>query len=77
MLERITADPRICGGYACIKGTRIPVYVILDFLGAGNTIDEILNEYPQLTKEDIFATIQYASLLAKEEFELLEATGTE
>ncbi|MEK6645423.1 MAG: DUF433 domain-containing protein [Candidatus Firestonebacteria bacterium] len=69
MYERISSDPKVCGGYACIKGTRISVYIILDFLGAGNSIEDILKEYPQLTREDILSAIQYASLLAKEELE--------
>lgn len=73
MIRRIVADPQICGGYACIKGTRVPVYIILDFLAAGNTIEEVLVEYPQLNREDILASIEYGSLLAKEELELMEA----
>ncbi len=72
MIERISADPKICGGYACIKGTRVPVYIILDFLAAGNTIEEILEEYPQLTKEDILAAIEYGALLSKEELISIE-----
>lgn len=73
MYDRISADPKICGGHACIKGTRVSVYVILDFLGAGNSIEDILKEYPQLTREDILSAIQYASLLTKEDLELTEA----
>lgn len=69
MIERISADPRICGGYACIKGTRVPIYVVLDFLAAGNSLEEILEEYPQLVKDDILAAIEYGALLAKEELE--------
>lgn len=72
MLKRIISDPKICGGYACIKGTRIPVYLILDFLAAGNSIEEILKEYPQLTKEDILEAIEYGALLAREELEEIE-----
>ena len=64
MSNRISADPRICGGQACVRGTRVPVYVILDFLAAGNTIEEILAEYPQLTREDVLAAIEYSALLA-------------
>ena len=70
MIERISVDPSICGGQACIKGTRVPVYAVLDFLGAGNTIDEILAEYPQITREDIRAALEYASLLAREDIAL-------
>lgn len=69
MVDRVTADPAICGGQACIHGTRVPVYVILDFLAAGNTVEEILEEYPQLTREDVRAAIEYAAMLAREEFE--------
>lgn len=72
MLKRIISDPKICGGYACIKGTRIPVYLILDFLAAGNSIEEILKEYPQLTKENILEAIEYGALLAREELEGIE-----
>ena len=73
MVDRITADPAICGGQACIQGTRVPVHVILDFLAAGNTVEEILDEYPQLTREDVLAAIEYAAMLAREEFETVGA----
>ncbi len=72
MLKRISADFKICGGYACITGTRVPVYVILDFLAAGNSVEEILKEYSQLKKEDILAAIEYGAALAREELEPLE-----
>ena len=72
MNKRISADPRICGGQACVRGTRVPVYVILDFLAAGNTVEEILAEYPQLAREDVLAAIEYGALLAREEFEAAE-----
>ncbi len=75
MIDRIISDPKICGGEACIKGTRVPVYVVLDFLGAGNSVEEILKEYPQLIKEDIKAVLEYASLLAREELEPLAVSG--
>ena len=73
MVKRISADPKICGGHACIKGTRVPVYVILDFLAAGNTVEEILAEYPQVTRDDVLAAMEYAAMLAREEFEAVEA----
>lgn len=72
MEKRITADPAVCGGEACVKGTRVPVYVVLDFLGAGDSIEDILKEYPQLEREDVLACIRYASQLAKEEIGVLE-----
>lgn len=66
LAERITADPEICHGKACIKGTRIMVTVILDNLAAGLDRDEILASYPTLRDEDIRAAIAYAAELAKE-----------
>ncbi|HHV76825.1 MAG TPA: DUF433 domain-containing protein [Syntrophothermus lipocalidus] len=66
LLERITVDPSVCHGKACIKGTRIPVSVILDNLAAGNSREEILRSYPSLTPEDIQAAIAYGAMLAKE-----------
>ena len=65
-LERITVDPNICHGKACITGTRIPVSVILDNLSSGSTYDEIINAYPSLKVEDIRAALKYATLLTKE-----------
>ena len=65
-MERITVDPEICHGKACIKGTRIMVTVILDNLAAGVSREDILASYPSLTDEDIRASIAYAAELAKE-----------
>ena len=64
--ERITVDPQICHGKACITGTRIFVSVILDNLAAGLGNDEIMRSYPALKLEDIQAAIAYAAELAKE-----------
>ncbi|MBS3975538.1 MAG: DUF433 domain-containing protein [Syntrophomonadaceae bacterium] len=66
LLKRISVDPKICHGKACIAGTRIMVSVILDNLVAGLTQEEILKSYPSLKKEDIKAAIAYAALLTKE-----------
>jgi uncharacterized protein (DUF433 family) len=65
-LDRITVDPNICHGKACIAGTRIPVSVILDNLSSGSTYDEIINAYPSITAEDIRAALKYATLLTRE-----------
>ncbi|WKZ15739.1 MAG: DUF433 domain-containing protein [Candidatus Jettenia caeni] len=67
MIERISVDPRICHGQACIKGTRIPVHQILHMLANGDTINELLEEYPSLKKEDILACLDYAASLAEEQ----------
>lgn len=66
LLERISTDPQVCHGKACIKGTRIMVSVILDNLAAGVSPEEILKSYPTLSSEDIQAAIAYAAELAKE-----------
>lgn len=65
--ERITSDPAICHGKACIKGTRIMVSVVLANLAAGLPAEEIVAAYPPLTEEDIKAALAYASELAQEE----------
>lgn len=62
-LERITIDPDICHGKPCIRGMRWPVEVILDLLGSEMTIGEILEGHPELEKEDIIASLNYARLL--------------
>ena len=61
LLERISIDPAVCGGKPCIKGTRIWVSLILDFLANGMTEGELLADYPQLTHEDILAAIAYGA----------------
>lgn len=67
-LQRITVDPSICFGKPCIRGTRIWVSLILDFLSTGMTIEEIIKEYPQLTEEDIHAAIAYGAAMARERY---------
>lgn len=64
--ERITVDPQVCHGKACIKGTRVLVSVILDNLAAGLRAEDILASYPSLAKEDIQAAMAYAADLASE-----------
>ncbi len=66
--ERITVDPAICHGHACIKGTRIMASVVLDNLAAGASADELLRSYPSLSAPDIQAAIAYAAELARERF---------
>jgi len=61
--ERITVDPNVCHGKACIRGTRVMVSVILDNLAAGESADDIARDY-QVTREDIRAALQYAAELA-------------
>lgn len=64
--ERITVDPHICHGRACIKGTRIMVSVVLDNLAEGIEPEDLLKSYPSLKREDIQAALAYAAELAHE-----------
>ena len=64
--DRISVDPNVCHGKACIKGTRIMVSVVLDNLASGAGNDEILRSYPSVKREDIQAAISYAAELARE-----------
>jgi uncharacterized protein (DUF433 family) len=66
LLERIAINPEICGGKPCIKGTRIWVSLILDFLADGMTEAELLAEYPGLVHEDVLAAIAYGAEAARE-----------
>lgn len=69
----ITIDPNVCHGQACIKGTRIPVHQILGMLANGDTVADLLEEYPSLAQEDILACLDYAAALAEEQVTPLEA----
>jgi uncharacterized protein (DUF433 family) len=60
LLERIELNPRVCNGKPIIKGTRIPVSVILEQLTEGESWEKILDGYPELTREDIHAALDYA-----------------
>jgi uncharacterized protein (DUF433 family) len=63
-LSRITINPEICHGKPCIRGMRWPIEVILDLLSAEMGFDDILQDHPELQREDILASLQYAKLLA-------------
>lgn len=71
MDNRITIDPQVYHGQACIKGTRLPVHQILRMLANGDTIEDLLQEYPSLTWEDILACFDYGASLAEEQIERL------
>ena len=61
-LERITISQDVCHGKPCIRGMRWPVEVIIDLLGSGMTTEEILEDHPELEKEDILASLNFAKL---------------
>lgn len=60
-------------GKACVKGTRIPVYLLLEKMAAGASFEKLLGVYPQLTSDDLRACLEYAAALAAEEVVLSEA----
>jgi len=67
MNERISINQNICHGQACVKGTRIPVYQVVSMLANGDTVEQLLKEYPSLKREDILACLHYAAKLAEEQ----------
>ena len=73
--ERISIDPKICHGQACVIGTRIPVHQIVHMLANGDTVEELLAEYPTLSREDILACLDYAAELAEEQVTPLHAAS--
>jgi uncharacterized protein (DUF433 family) len=64
MISRITIDPTICHGKPCIRHLRYPVEVILELLSAGMTMDDILADYEDLERDDIFAVLAFAARLS-------------
>jgi uncharacterized protein (DUF433 family) len=65
LLKRVTLDPEICHGKPSIRGLRYPVELILQMLGSGMTTEEILEDYEDLEKDDILASLMYASKLTE------------
>jgi uncharacterized protein (DUF433 family) len=68
LLERISVSPAVCFGKPCIRGTRIWVSLILDWLASGMDIADILAEYPQLQEQDVRAAIAYGAEMSRERF---------
>jgi uncharacterized protein (DUF433 family) len=66
LLQRVLVDPAVCGGKPCIRGTRIPIAVILDSLAEGLTPQQIVGAYPALAPDDVRAALAYAGALAQE-----------
>ena len=75
MNPRIVSNPNICGGEPCIKGTRIPVHIILSHLAAGEEYKTILKNFPRLTKEDILACLEYPLFWPQKKWQLYEDCG--
>ena len=60
-LDRITQDPAVMGGKACVRGMRVTVGMIVGQIGSGRSIDEVLSEYPYLEREDVLQALRYAA----------------
>jgi len=73
--DRISIDSNICHGQACVKGTRIPVHQIVRMLANGDTVEDLLAEYPSLSREDVMAALDYAAALAEEQVTPIEIAG--
>ena len=71
--ERIEAKSSVMMGKPCVKGTRIPVYLLLEKMATGETTEQLLTAYPQLVVEDLRACLEYAAALAADEVILAEA----
>ncbi|MGA2267820.1 MAG: DUF433 domain-containing protein [Bryobacteraceae bacterium] len=70
---RIESKPAVMMGKPCVKGTRIPVYLLLEKMAAGETFERLVAAYPQITVEDLRACLEYAAALAADEVVLTEA----
>jgi uncharacterized protein (DUF433 family) len=66
VLDRITQQPEVMGGRACIRGMRVTVGRVVGQIGAGHTVEEVLSDYPYLEREDVMQALRYAAWLAEE-----------
>ena len=66
LLNRVSIDPNVCGGKPCVRGTRIYIAIILDSLAEGLSPEQIMDQYPQLTLDDVHAALAYAAELSRE-----------
>ena len=71
-MRQIIVDPNICNGLPTIEGTRITAQTVLEFLSAGDTIDDVLQEYPTLSREDVLTCLAYSARLMKHHFSVRE-----
>jgi uncharacterized protein (DUF433 family) len=68
LLRRISVDPKICFGKPCIRGHRVWVSLVLDFLSSGMTVQEIVKQYPGLEEADVLACIAYGAEMSRERY---------
>lgn len=64
-LDRITQQPEVMGGRACIRGMRVTVGMVVSQIGAGHSVDDVLADFPYLEREDIMQALRYAAWLAE------------
>jgi uncharacterized protein (DUF433 family) len=74
LMDRISVDPDVCHGQPCVKGTRVMVWLVLNYLANGDSIEDILAAYPNLTQEDIRACLAYAAESARERIVSIEVS---
>ena len=73
--DRVTFDPGVMGGRACIRGMRVTVSLVVNLVAAGASVDEILQEYPDLEKEDVVQALRYAAWLTEESVHPVEPSS--
>ena len=73
--SRISINPGICHGQACVEGTRIPVHQVVRMLANGDSVEDLLGEYPSLSREDIMSCLEYAAELAEERVTPIQVSG--
>jgi uncharacterized protein (DUF433 family) len=74
LLDRISINPKICHGQPCVRGTRIMVWLVVEYLAGGDSIDAVLEAYPSLTREDVQACLVFAAEMTKERILPIEVT---
>jgi uncharacterized protein (DUF433 family) len=75
MNERISINPAICHGEACIRGSRVPVHQILRLMANGETVESLLKAYSHIQRQDVLACLDYAATLAEEQITPIEAVA--
>jgi uncharacterized protein (DUF433 family) len=73
MSDRIVINPDICNGRPVVRGTRIAVQTVLEFLAAGDSVDDVLDEYPRLKRADVQACLDYAARVMGNHFSVVKA----
>jgi uncharacterized protein (DUF433 family) len=73
MLKRIVINPDVCNGRPVVRGTRISVQTVLEFLAAGDSVEDVLEEFPRLKRKDVQACIDYAARVMGNHFSMVQA----